>query len=168
MNDQIVIDAGCGTGLSFPILQKCIGPDGRIVAIEQSPEMPKQAEHLEDQSAWRNVVLIHAPVEEAVIPVEADAALFYATHDIMRTPHALENVVAHLKLGATVLAVGMIWAPWWALSTNLRTWKMAREVCTTLEGIGKPWNHLEILVPNLTVEQGIFHGFGAYIAVGRK
>lgn len=168
MNDQIVIDAGCGTGLSFPILQECIGPDGRIVGIEQSPEMLKQAERLVDQCAWRNVVLIHAPVEEAVIPVEADAALFYATHDIMRTPHALENVVAHLKLGATVLAVGMIWAPWWALSTNLRTWKMAREVCTTLEGIGKPWNHLEILVPNLTVEQGIFHGFGAYIAVGRK
>jgi hypothetical protein len=25
-----------------------------------------------------------------------------------------------------------------------------------------------ILVPELTVEQGIFHGFGAYIAVGRK
>ena len=65
-NDQIVIDAGCGTGLSFPLLQECIGPDGRIVGIEQSPEMLNQAERLVDQSAWRNVVLIQAPVEEAV------------------------------------------------------------------------------------------------------
>jgi len=83
--------------------------------------MLQQAERLVDQFAWRNVVLIHAPVEEAVIPVEADAALFYATHDIMRTPRALENVKAHLKPGAKVLAAGIKWAPWWAVATNLRS-----------------------------------------------
>jgi demethylmenaquinone methyltransferase/2-methoxy-6-polyprenyl-1,4-benzoquinol methylase len=57
-NSQIVIDAGCGTGLSFPILQEYIGPEGKIVGIEQSPEMLKQAERLVDRFTWRNVVLI--------------------------------------------------------------------------------------------------------------
>jgi hypothetical protein len=85
----------------------------------------------------------------------------YTSRLLLRT---LENRRSKLKVRYYI--VGMMWAPWWALSTNLRTWKMAREFCTTLEGIGKPWSHLEILVPNLTAEQGIFHGFGAYIAVG--
>jgi precorrin-6B methylase 2 len=154
--------------LSFPILQERIGPGGKIVGIEQSPEMLREADLQVNRFAWRNVVLIQAPAEEAVIPVEADAAVFYATHDIMRTPRALENVVTHLKRGAGVLAVGMMWAPWWGIATNLRTWNMARQFCTTLEGMQKPWSHLGSLVSELNVEKGIFHGFGAYIAIGRK
>jgi ubiquinone/menaquinone biosynthesis C-methylase UbiE len=43
-NGEIVIDIGCGTGLSFPILQERIGPAGKIVGIEQSGEMLKHAE----------------------------------------------------------------------------------------------------------------------------
>ena len=36
---QVVLDVGCGTGLSFePLLEK-IGPSGRILAFEQSPDM---------------------------------------------------------------------------------------------------------------------------------
>jgi precorrin-6B methylase 2 len=165
---RVVMDVGCGTGLSFPILQECIGPGGMIFGIEQSPEMLREAELQVNRFGWLNVVLIQAPAEEAIIAVEADAAVFYATHDIMRTPRALQNVMTHLKLGAGVLAVGMMWAPWWAVATNLRTWNMARQFCTTLEGMQKPWSYLESLVSELKVEQGIFHGFGAYIAIGRK
>jgi hypothetical protein len=115
--------------------------------------MLKHAELQADRFGWSNVVLIQAPAEEAVIPVEADVALFYATHDIMRTPRALENVVTHLKRGARVLAVGMKWAPWWAVATNLRTWNMARQFCTTLEGLQRPWSHLETLACPLPAQQ---------------
>ena len=163
-----VIDAGCGTGFSFPIIEEAIGPTGTIVGIEQSAEMLQQARQQVDHQGWRNVLLIHAPVEEATIPVEADAAIFYTTHDIMRTPRALENVKAHLKPGARVLAAGIKWAPWWAVATNLRTLRMARQFCTTLEGMSRPWNHLECLLSELHVEQGIFHGFGVYVALGRR
>ena len=37
---------------------------------------------------WTNVELIEAPVEEAKLP-DADAAIFFFTHDLMRTPAAL-------------------------------------------------------------------------------
>src|SRR5271166_2328891 len=36
---DVVIDVGCGTGLSFALIQERIGADGQIIAIEQSPEM---------------------------------------------------------------------------------------------------------------------------------
>lgn len=91
-----VIDAGCGTGFCFPMIEEMIGPVGTIVGIEQIAEMLKQARKRVDARGWRNVMLIHAPVEDAIIPpIDADAAIFYTTHDIMRTPRALENVTAH-------------------------------------------------------------------------
>jgi ubiquinone/menaquinone biosynthesis C-methylase UbiE len=75
------MDVGCGTGLSFAILQERIGPSEKIVGIEQSPEMLREAELQVNRSSWRNVVLIQASAEEAVIPVEADAAVFlYSRH----------------------------------------------------------------------------------------
>jgi precorrin-6B methylase 2 len=76
-NGGVVIDVGCGTGLSFPILRERIGTSGKIVGIEQSPEMLREAELQVNLFGWRNVVLIQAPAEEAVIQVEADAAVFY-------------------------------------------------------------------------------------------
>src|SRR5713226_9713510 len=96
---EIVIDAGCGTGLAFPIIEEAIGPSGKIIGIDQSPEMLNEAGRRVLREGWRNVSLIESAVENAAIPVEADTAIFYATHDIMRTPTALENVIGHLKPG---------------------------------------------------------------------
>src|ERR1700693_2735684 len=40
---ETVLDVGCGTGLSFELLEQRIGREGRIVAIEQSTDMLEQA-----------------------------------------------------------------------------------------------------------------------------
>jgi hypothetical protein len=37
-----------------------------------------------------------------------------------------------------------------------------------LEGMSKPWSHLERLLSERHVEQGTFHGFGVCIAIGRR
>jgi hypothetical protein len=84
------------------------------------------------RAGWRNVILLSSSVEEADIPIEADAAIFYTTHDIMRTPRALQNVAGHLKPRARVLAVGLTWGPWWAFLSNLRTFRRAREFTTAV------------------------------------
>jgi len=117
---------------------------------------------------WQNVTLVEAPVEDADIPVEADAALFALSHDIMRTRAALENVVQHLKGGGRVAVVGTKWAPWWALPVNLRLWYTCRRGMTTYEGLGRPWSHLERLVPSLRVVDRVFLGWPGeyYLARG--
>ncbi|MFX8230985.1 class I SAM-dependent methyltransferase, partial [Acinetobacter baumannii] len=86
----------CGTGLSFDLLQRRIGPAGRIVGIEQSAEMLARARHRVQAEGWRNVELIHAPVEEAAWAGRADAALFVFTHDILQQPSALRRVIGML------------------------------------------------------------------------
>lgn len=97
---EVVLDVGCGTGVAFSRILETIGSEGRLVGIDQSPDMLREARQRAERNGWTNVTLITSPVEDADIPVQADAALFSFVHDLMRTPAALENVVRHLSPAA--------------------------------------------------------------------
>jgi SAM-dependent methyltransferase len=159
-----VLDVGCGTGLSFTALEGLVGAGGAIVGIEQSPEMLELARTRAAENNWRNVTLIPASVEDAAIPIAADAALFHFTHDIMRTGNAIANVVSHLRPGARVVAAGLKWAPIRTMPLNLFVWNAALRSTSTLEGLARPWSNLEALVPGLEVEQML--GGTVYVASG--
>lgn len=150
---DVVLDVGCGTGLSFPFLEEAIGPSGRLVGIEQSPEMLAVAEERVEAAAWQNVTLIEASAEAADIPVAVDALVFFVTHDIVRSQAALENVFGSAKPGARVLVVGAKSAPWWAAPVNVVMWLVARQYITTFEGFGQPWDRIIRFVPDLRVKQ---------------
>ncbi|HEY6299149.1 MAG TPA: methyltransferase domain-containing protein [Candidatus Binatus sp.] len=159
-----VLDVGCGTGLSFTALENLVGADGSIVGIEQSPEMIERARARADDNNWRNIEFVSASVEEAAIPYAADAALFHFTHDIMRTPKAVGNVVSHLKPGARVVAAGLKWAPVRTMPLNLFVWNAALRSTSTLEGLARPWSNLETILQELEVEQML--GGTVYVARG--
>lgn len=163
-NGDRVMDVGCGTGLSFSGLEGLVGAEGSIVGIEQSPEMIEQARARAIENNWKNVALISASVEDAVIPVAAEAALLHFTHDIMRTPNALANVCRHLKPRARIVAAGLKWAPVRAMPLNIVVWNAALRSTSTMEGLARPWSHLEALVSDLEVEQML--GGTVYIASG--
>ena len=159
-----VLDIGCGTGLSFPAIERSIGATGSIIGIEQSPEMIDLARTRATENGWENVTLISAAVEDARISHPADRAIFHFTHDIMRTPPALANVRQHLKPGSRVVAAGLKWAPLRAMPLNLFVWGAALRSTTTLEGLARPWSHLEELVTGLQVEEML--GGMVYLASG--
>jgi SAM-dependent methyltransferase len=164
---EVVLDVGCGTGRNFEQIQQWIGPSGRLIGIEQSPEMLAQARARVLQNGWTNVELVCAGAEDAVITVTADAALLCAVHDVMRSPAALANVLRHVREGGRVIAGGPKWTGWrrrGAVSLNLSTWRLNRECVTTFEGFQRPWSHLAELVPELRVEE-VYFGAG-YIACG--
>jgi ubiquinone/menaquinone biosynthesis C-methylase UbiE len=150
---DVVLDVGCGTGLSFAPLEARIGPEGRVVGIDLSPDMLAIARKRVDREGWRNIMLIEALAERARFPVEADAALFVLTSDLMRSVEALENVLNHLRPGGRVAAAGVKWATSvWAAPVNLARRLQARPYVTTFEGRKRPWDLLEQLVPDLHVE----------------
>jgi demethylmenaquinone methyltransferase/2-methoxy-6-polyprenyl-1,4-benzoquinol methylase len=160
-----VLDVGCGTGLNFPLLRDAVGARGRLVGIEQSPDMIARAG--ERLGPAVDVTLIEAPAEEADVPLRADAALFCGTHDILRSERALRNVLRQLRPGARVVAGGAKWAPWWQPGSavlNLWTWQVNLPYVTTFEGFERPWSLLERLLPGLVVEEVLLGG--GYIAAG--
>ena len=165
-----VLDVGCGTGLAFPLLEEAIGPPGRIIGIDQSPEMLARAGERVKVNGWENITLIQAPVQEAAIPRQVDAALFALSHDIMRSRAAVENVVQHVKPGGRIAVVGVTWGPWWALPFNLIQWLTMRRGATTYEGLDRPWSNLEKLIPGLQVTKPVvrLHYGSYYFAWGAR
>jgi ubiquinone/menaquinone biosynthesis C-methylase UbiE len=161
---DVVLDVGCGTGMSFPPIQAAIGPEGRLVGIEPSPEMLCRARERVRTVGWTNVTLLEASAEQAVIPVQADAVLFAFTHDVVRSPKALANVLGHVRAGGRMAAAGPKWSPL-APPLNLMVWQVARQFVTTFEGFARPWTELERVVPKLAVEETYFGCM--YLAWGR-
>jgi SAM-dependent methyltransferase len=155
---DVVLDVGCGTGLSLALLQQGIGAGGRIVGIEQCPEMIELARQRVAQQAWSNVRLLTASAQTARIAGLADAALFHFTHDILRAPQALAHVLRHLRPGARVVATGLQWALPWAWPVNLFVWPAALHSVTSLEGLTRPWSHLEALLDIQRVETMLLGG----------
>ncbi len=137
-----VLDVGCGTGLSFQRLHDRVGKGGRIVGIEQCPEMMAKAQGRVEENRWHNVELVCAPAATAKVRGLADAALFHFTHDVLRERAAIGNVLAHLKPGARVVASGLQWAPAWAWPTNGFVLLAAMYSVTSLDGLGQPWDLL--------------------------
>lgn len=55
-----VLDLGCGTGLNLRHLQRSIGPTGRIIALDASPSMLREASRRARRHRWDNVVFVCA------------------------------------------------------------------------------------------------------------
>lgn len=163
---QTVLDVGCGTGLSFKLLQDQVGPDGVIVGIEQCPEMIEHARQRVSRNGWSNVTLLCMPVEDADIPVTADAALFHFTHDILRQRNALDNVCQRLRPQARIVAAGLQWAQPWAWPVNFLVLCAAMHSVSTLQGLNEPWSELAAFTDGLDV-QAMMAG-GVFIASGLR
>ena len=161
----VVVDVGCGTGLSFPALEQAIGPGGRIVGLDLSPEMLERARSRCDKAGWGNVELVETSIEEAGLAVEPDAVLISFAHDVTQSPEALANVLGQARPGARVAVAGAKWAAWWAPGMNSYLWTLAAQYSTTFDGLARPWGRLSALVPDLRVETLLFGG--AYLATGR-
>jgi demethylmenaquinone methyltransferase/2-methoxy-6-polyprenyl-1,4-benzoquinol methylase len=58
---DVVLEIGCGTGANFPLLEKRIGPSGRIIGIDLTRAMLDEAEKRVEAEGWKNVELVHCP-----------------------------------------------------------------------------------------------------------
>ncbi|HMA07202.1 MAG TPA: class I SAM-dependent methyltransferase [Ramlibacter sp.] len=160
-----VLDVGCGTGLSFGLLERRLGSDGRIVGIEQCPEMMANARTRVQQAHWHNVDLVCAPAAVAPIATQADAALFHFVHDILREDAAIDNVLDHLKPGASVVATGLQWAPLWMWPANGFVMAAALYSVTALESLGRPWDKLRRRLHDVVLDTAMLGGI--YVLSGR-
>ncbi len=70
-----VVEVGCGTGLNFDLLQKAVGPDGKIIGIDISEGMLDRARALVRAKGWQNVELICCSVSDFEFPDSIDGIM---------------------------------------------------------------------------------------------
>ena len=112
-----VVDIACGTGLNFSLIERLIGPGGRIVGVDLTDAMLAQARQRMDAHGWRNITLVHADAAEFDFPPEVDAIL--STYALTQVPECGDVITR----GAAALSAGGRWvvldlkapdnAPWW-------------------------------------------------------
>jgi SAM-dependent methyltransferase len=159
---ETVLDLGCGTGLSLPLLRAGVGPEGRVIGVEQSPEMVARARARVDTAGWRNVQLHCAPVEAAPPLPAADAVLLHFTHDVLQQPEAVARIGAALRPGARVVACGLKWAPRARWPLNGLVAIAARHSVTAWSGLDAPWGLLAERLGPCALESTL--GGAAYLA----
>jgi demethylmenaquinone methyltransferase/2-methoxy-6-polyprenyl-1,4-benzoquinol methylase len=140
---QVVLDVGAGTGLSYALLREGVGETGRVLAFEQSPEMFALAAARVDREGWRNVWHVCASAEGVQLPEAADAVLFNYTHDILRSPAALSNLMRQVKPGARIAIAGIKYFPWWTGPLNIYTWLKNRPYNAKPGDLWHPWDRIE-------------------------
>ncbi len=162
---DVVLDVGAGTGLSYEPLLTGVGPSGRVLAFEQSPEMFEQARARAERHAWPNLWHACAPAETVTLPQPADAVLFNYTHDILRTPAALDNILRQTRPGARIAVAGMKFFPWWTGPLNLLAWLKNRPYNAHAADMWSPWDLLEPRCEGFT--RSTTHAGMGYVAHAR-
>jgi arsenite methyltransferase len=163
---DVVIDVGAGTGLSFGLLLAAIGPGGRVLACEQSPEMFAQAEARVAREGWQGGVWQECgSAEDTRFPQVADAVLFNYVHDVVRSPAAVANILAQVKPGGRIALAGMKFFPWWTGPLNLLAWAKNRPYNARPADLWSPWDRVQPYCAEFT-RTSTQAGMG-YIAWGR-
>ncbi len=54
------MEVGCGTGLNFRFLRGVVGEEGKVIGVDLTPEMLKEAEDRIKRNGWENVELVQS------------------------------------------------------------------------------------------------------------
>ena len=104
---ESVLDLGCGTGLSFDTLQQGVGPEGRIIGVELSPEMLEIAHEKVERNGWENVTLIQGDAQTVKVPGPLDAVLAFFVPEILISPPAVTRAMDSMNPGGRLVAAGV-------------------------------------------------------------
>ncbi|MEO8750298.1 MAG: methyltransferase domain-containing protein [Allobranchiibius sp.] len=117
-----VLDIGCGTGLSLPLLAEAVGDTGQIVGLDPSARMLAQADKRVAEAAWGpRVRLVAGPANKppSTIGSNFDVALFAYSLGVMDDwREAWEHAVQAVRPGGRIGVVDTDWpaGPWRVLT----------------------------------------------------
>lgn len=160
-----VLDVGCGTGLSLGLLADAVGPNGKVFGFDQSPAMFVQAQARCAQAGWSNVHLQQCSAQKLCLPEKVDAIMFHYTHDILRSPTAIERLLSQSRPGARVAIAGIKYFSGPLKALNFWVYWKNRGYNGAPDELDSPWDRI---APCLSAWQFTPTQWGmGYIASGR-
>ena len=71
-----VLEVCCGNGLSFAAIERLIGKEGKIIAVDGNKELLDLAKERAKRKNWNNITFVHSNMENLVIKENIDFVLF--------------------------------------------------------------------------------------------
>lgn len=163
-----VVDLGCGTGLSFPLIQRRIGPSGRLIGVDLTDAMLERARERVEREEWTNVELVRSDAAEFSFPEGVDGVLSTAAITLVPEYDAV------IRRAARALAPGgriSIFdfrepegVPEWAVRLMVA---IGRPFGVSRDLAGRhPWESMARYLPEHAMVD-LYGGF-SYVVVGRK
>lgn len=128
-----VLEVGCGTGLNFRYLvERLDSQRGRLVGLDFSFDMLRQAEKRVSARGWSNVELMQGDATHMNLNRTFDGILFaYSLTMIPDWPNAIDCAVRHLKPGGRLVVLDFgSFRGWGPLGAAMRGWLRANHVET--------------------------------------
>jgi len=142
---DIVLELACGTGINFPLYQRYIGPEGRIIGVDITDAMLEQAQKRIEKNGWKNIVLFQRDAATYRPPLPVNAVITtYALSLFRGLEHALNNINDSLLLNGHFvlleLQIPSSWPAW--LGTAALT--LMKPFAVTDEWVNqRPWEVIQ-------------------------
>ena len=164
---ETVFDIACGTGPALPLLSDLVGPAGRVVGIELSPEMASRARsRISGQAGCGNATVLQTAMADFDASDKASAVLMCYAHDVLQSEASIDRLLAAAKPGARIALLGMQTLPWlWGWPVNVLNLYRARRYLTTYANMDCPWRLLNARGARLQQVRTALWG-SAYLVVG--
>jgi arsenite methyltransferase len=140
---QVVLDLGCGGGLDAFLAAQRVGPEGRVIGLDMTPEMVEKATAAARKGGYANVEFRVAEIEK--LPVADDSvdvvisncvinhaldkpAVFKEVHRVLKAGGSmfLSDLVTTGRFPKDMLRkVNEMWAPWLAVASDRREYLQA-------------------------------------------
>ena len=140
---QVVLDLGCGGGLDAFLAARRVGPEGRVIGLDMTPEMVEKANASARKGGYMNVDFRVAEIER--LPVADDSVDVVISNCVinhsLNKPAVFKEVHRVLKPGGSLFLsdlvttgpfpdgmraqVNEMWAPWLAAASDRQEYLQA-------------------------------------------
>jgi ubiquinone/menaquinone biosynthesis C-methylase UbiE len=162
-----ILDLASGAGFNLPYIRECVGPAGKILALDYSQGMLATARKKAEQYGWTNIEFLQADATQIELePESLDGAI--CTFGLSAIPGelaALQRVAKALKPGANFVAFDAKPFSGWGRVINpfhqplfkyMTNWDYSKDTIASLRSV----------FPQLEVNE--FNSGCNFLAVGRK
>jgi phosphatidylethanolamine/phosphatidyl-N-methylethanolamine N-methyltransferase len=100
-----VVEMGCGTGANIPYLRSRVGPEGRVVGIDLTPQLLDRARTRTERAGWTNVHLVRGDASRPPV-TQADAILTTFVVGLLPDPASAVETWCNIATGRVALLDG--------------------------------------------------------------
>ena len=148
---DIVLELACGTGINFPLYQRYIGPEGRIIGVDITDAMLEQAQKRVTNQGWKNVILFQHDAAAYKTPLPVNAVISTYALSLFPVPEkVIKNIVDTLlpngRFVLLELQIPSFWPAWLTTTAvnlmkpfavtdewvNYRPWEIIRQTTKKL------------------------------------